>query len=255
LSIIYIIFANKKSFKYMKSYNYLILSIFLLLFSFCKQDFGGKEEKNEKANKTIIKSSSILKNKVDEITKIKPDFDTNEWDELTTVDDSVILDIRYAQSNNFVKKKMYKCGRCFVKPHIAEKLKNVNSDLLKKGYKLKLFDCYRPKPVQEELWKIMPDEDYVAAPWKGSMHNRGIAVDLTIVDNQGHELDMGTPYDFFGKEAHLTYTNLPENVLKNRNLLKETMEKFGFQSIKTEWWHYSDSSKSEAISDWQWNCN
>lgn len=238
----------------MKTIKFSVLLALLLVFSFCSQDNTGAR-KNEINKKTISNNSSILTNKNPEVNELKPDFNTKEWDELTYDDDSVVLDIRYAQTNNFVKKKMYKCGRCFVKPHIADKLKNANDDLLKMGYKLKLFDCYRPKPVQEELWKIMPNEDYVAAPWKGSMHNRGIAVDLTIIDENDKELDMGTPYDFFGEEAHQTYTKLPVNVLKNRKLLKETMEKHGFQSIKTEWWHYSDSSKSETISDWQWNCN
>jgi D-alanyl-D-alanine dipeptidase len=238
----------------MKSFKFTIFIVFVLIFSFCKKD-DIPTKKNEVNKKSISSNSSITTDEKPEIKELKPDYDKNEWEELSFEDDSVVLDIRYAQTNNFVKKKMYKCGRCFVRPHIAEKLKNVNNDLLKMGYKLKLFDCYRPKPVQEELWKIMPDEDYVAAPWKGSMHNRGIAVDLTIVDRGGNELDMGTPFDFFGEEAHHTYTKLPEKVLKNRKLLKETMEKHGLQSIKTEWWHYSDSSKSQNISEWQWNCN
>lgn len=238
----------------MKTYRFFIFLAIFQLFSFCKQD-DLSTRKIEINKKKISNKSSIKNNKKSEITDLKPDFNTNDWVELTPESDLVELDIRYAKTNNFVKKKMYECGRCFVKPHIGKKLKKANEELLTMGYRLKLFDCYRPKPIQEELWKIMPNEDYVAAPWKGSMHNRGIAVDLTIIDNEGNELDMGTPYDFFGKEAHQTYTNLPENVLKNRKLLKETMEKYGFQSIKTEWWHYSDSSKSEIISDWQWNCN
>jgi D-alanyl-D-alanine dipeptidase len=234
-------------------YEVWIVFVFLSGLIACKNSSTDNASETRKVTKPEMKKKANRETKKTESTK-EYDYNSNEWDEISYADDSIVIDLRYAQTNNFVKKKMYKCARCFLRPYVADKLNSVNSELLKKGYKLKVFDCYRPKPVQEELWEIMPDEDYVAAPWKGSMHNRGIAVDLTIVDINNKELDMGTPFDFFGEQAHFTFKDLPEQVLENRNLLKTSMEKHGFQSIRTEWWHYSVPSRMNSISDWQWHC-
>jgi len=181
------------------------------------------------------------------------DYDTTQWTELTVIDE-VTLDIRYATSNNFVKEPVYPCGRCFLKPGVAKALKKVNQSLIRKGYKLKLFDCYRPSPAQQKLWNKVPNPDYVARPSEGSMHSRGSAIDLTLTDLQGNEIDMGTPYDFFGREAHQDYTNLPPAILSNRLILKSAMETGGFQAIRTEWWHFSFGKGMPPLSDWQWNC-
>ena len=132
---------------------------------------------------------------------------------------------------------------------------NHQNQLKKEGLGLKMFDCYRPRPIQWKLWKKVPDPRYVADPRKGSMHNRGAAIDLTIVDSNGEELDMGTDFDFFGQEAYHTYTKHPQKIMGNRNKLKSIMEANGFRSIRTEWWHYSYKLKSYAISDWVWNCD
>ncbi len=111
---------------------------------------------------------------------------------------------------------------------------------MKKNYNLriKIFDGYRPLSVQKKMWEIFPDDRYVANPAKGSRHNRGAAVDITIIDSLGVQLNMGTEYDNFTEKAHPGYTNFPENVLNNRKLLSKTMRKFGFHPITTEWWHF-----------------
>lgn len=90
----------------------------------------------------------------------------------------------------------------------------------------------------KRMWEIMPDERYVANPSKGSRHNRGCAVDLTLIDSLGNELDMGTSYDDFTEKSHIDYQDLPPKVLQNRKLLRETMMKFGFVPMRTEWWHF-----------------
>ena len=106
------------------------------------------------------------------------------------------------------------------------------------------------------MWKILPGTHYVANPAKGSKHNRGAAVDLTLVDAQGKELNMGTPFDFFGKEAHHTYTQHSKEVLENRKLLKETLDKFNFKSIYSEWWHYEyRPEKQSKVENFEWQCN
>jgi D-alanyl-D-alanine dipeptidase len=142
----------------------------------------------------------------------------------------------------------------FLRPEVADALAIVKWELMFNGYKLKLFDGYRPRPAQLKLWDKVPNPNYVTRPSEGSMHNRGVAIDLTITDLDGKEIDMGTPYDFFGPEAHHDYTNLPREVRSHRQKLKSVMESNGFQSIRTEWWHYSYTKGSYPLDDWQWAC-
>lgn len=182
-------------------------------------------------------------------------FDTSTWIELATIDPGIQIDLKYATTDNFVKEKLYDCPRCFLRSDVALSIRNIQKDLRRKGYGLKMLDCYRPLSVQWKLWNKVPDPRYVADPRKGSMHNRGSAVDLTLVDAQGKELDMGTAFDFFGKEAYHDYTDLPKEVLARRTLLRETMLKHGFRSTRTEWWHYSYTKRSYPISKMEWPCD
>ena len=174
--------------------------------------------------------------------------------EVKTLDSSIQLDIRYATANNFTKAKIYDCPRCFLRPDAAKAIAKAQRLLQREGLRLKLFDCYRPRPYQQRLWDKVPNPNYVTPPAKGSMHSRGAAVDLTLVDAQGKELDMGTPYDFFGPQAHSDYTQLSAKVLANRRLLRRTLESVGFQGIRTEWWHFSFKGKTFPLSDAVWNC-
>lgn len=183
-----------------------------------------------------------------------PDYDTSNWAELIRLDTTLQLDIRYATANNFTKKQIYACGRCFLRKKAAQQLLAVHRELQQKGLGLKLFDCYRPRPYQWKLWEMVPNPAYVADPRKGSMHNRGAAVDLTIIDSLGRELPMGTPYDYFGPEAHHDYTSLADSILTNRRLLLQVMERHGFAHIRTEWWHYSLRKATYPLEEWVWNC-
>ncbi|SFF44832.1 M15 family metallopeptidase [Thermoflexibacter ruber] len=159
--------------------------------------------------------------------------------ELIRYDSDFMLDIKYATKDNFTKQVLYDCPRAFLRKKVAKDLLNAHKEFKKLGYRIKIFDGYRPHSVQFKMWDLTPDKRYVGNPYKGSMHNRGCAVDLTLVDNNGKELDMGTPYDFFGEEAHITYNKLPEQVLSNRRVLKQVLEKNGFRALSTEWWHFS----------------
>jgi D-alanyl-D-alanine dipeptidase len=106
------------------------------------------------------------------------------------------------------------------------------------GLELKVFDGYRPYEVTEKIWEPYQNPDFVADPAEGSRHNRGCAVDLTLVDEIGEELPMPTGYDDFTKKASHDYQNLPEEEIRNRDLLRAVMESHGFQALPTEWWHY-----------------
>jgi zinc D-Ala-D-Ala dipeptidase len=184
----------------------------------------------------------------------KIDYDTAQWTDIGIAAPTIRLDMRYATDNNFVKTQMYPCGRCLLRPEVAKALIKAHQKLQKQQLGLKMFDCFRPRPIQQKLWDKVPDARFVTPPAKGSMHNRGAAVDLTIVDKSGKELNMGTEFDFFGKEAYHDYLEHPKNILKNRDLLKNTMKSVGFDSIRTEWWHYAYYKGKYELSDFVWKC-
>ena len=156
---------------------------------------------------------------------------------LADFSDDFVYDMRYATENNFLKAKVYDCAECYTRVKTAKALVEANKEFMTQGLKIKFYDCYRPNSVQFLMWKIVPNPQYVANPVKGSIHNKGGAVDITLVNFDGKELDMGTDFDFFGKRAYHDNMELPQNILDNRKLLKETMEAHGFWSIRTEWWH------------------
>jgi zinc D-Ala-D-Ala dipeptidase len=161
--------------------------------------------------------------------------------ELKTLVPNIVYDLRYATKDNFTHRKLYENGtQTFLRQPVAKALQKVQDDLNQKGYGLKIFDAYRPYSVTKKMWDLIHDERYVADPSKGSGHNRGLAVDLTIINlKDGMELNMGTGFDNFTDTAHQTFKNLAADILSNRKLLRNTMEKYGFKALETEWWHYS----------------
>ncbi len=172
--------------------------------------------------------------------------------ELKTLIPGIRYDLRYATTNNFMNRLMYprNTSVTFLRLPAVLALMNVQAELARKGYGLKIFDAYRPYSVTVKFWELVKDERYVAHPAKGSGHNRGIAVDLTIINiTTGKELEMGTGFDNFSDTAHHSFINLPAEVLQNRNLLRSLMEKNGFKVYPEEWWHYSlpDAAKYEIL--------
>jgi D-alanyl-D-alanine dipeptidase len=160
--------------------------------------------------------------------------------DMKEVNPRIVVNIKYSTEDNFTKKKLYDSNTCFLRKSAAVKLDAVQKELEKMNLGLKVWDCYRPLAVQRIFWAILPDERFVANPEKGSRHNRASAVDLTLVDSEGRELQMPTGFDDFSPRAGHHYQDLPDQVLKNRELLKGLMEKAGFISLPEEWWHYDD---------------
>ncbi len=238
----------------MKHFLWVVL---ICMFISCK----GKEEKsdtrNEKGAQRETKDTvekSVLAPKV-RLKSFEGLSDTT-FVRLADYDNSFEYDLRYATENNFLKAKVYACAECYTRVKTAKALIEANRDFEKNGVKIKFFDCYRPNSVQYKMWKIVPNPQYVADPVKGSIHNKGGAVDITLVTLEGDELDMGTDFDFFGQKAYHDNRDLPEEILNNRRLLKETMEAHGFWSVRTEWWHYNLSSGSNGkIANFNWKCN
>jgi len=158
--------------------------------------------------------------------------------DVTTLDATLILDIRYATPRNFTGRTLYPIARCLLRPDVAERLVRVHERLRQEGLRLVIFDCYRPLSIQKELWKLVPDERYVANPAKGSRHNRAAAVDLTLADSLGASLAMPTEYDEFSEKAHREWQGATAEQLANREKLEEAMQAEGFEGLPTEWWHF-----------------
>jgi D-alanyl-D-alanine dipeptidase len=152
----------------------------------------------------------------------------------------LVVDLKYAKKNNFTHQVLYKNAYAFARLAAAIALKNISRELAEKGLGLKVFDAYRPYMITKKMWNVVHDERYTANPANGSIHNRGAAVDVTLVKiSTGEELPMPTAFDDFSEKAHHNYNDLSQDVIDNRELLKTTMEKYGFLALSTEWWHYS----------------
>jgi D-alanyl-D-alanine dipeptidase len=151
----------------------------------------------------------------------------------------VVLDIRYATANNFTKEVIYPEAKAYARQPVAEALLLVQQELKKQGKGLKIYDTYRPYDATVRFYEVYKDTSYVASPYKGSRHNRGCAIDLTIIDLvTGVELKMPTEYDSFRREAWANSRVSDVEAYRNRELLKATMHKYGFKVTASEWWHY-----------------
>ncbi|WP_293785831.1 M15 family metallopeptidase [uncultured Pedobacter sp.] len=210
----------------------------LALFLFVSIAVHG-QEKPITAKKLVVVSSyaqyqaSIKKNPNNELVEIKKAIP------------NIRLDIRYATSNNFMQQVMYKQARAFARKPVVESLRNVQMELNKNGYGLKIFDGYRPYAITVEFYKKASDKNFVANPAKGSKHNRGCAIDLTLINlKTGKELPMPTPYDSFSAAAAAKYENVTPEAKKNRDFLIAIMAKYRMNVLENEWWHYD-------FSDWK----
>lgn len=161
--------------------------------------------------------------------------------ELITLDPSIKLDIRYATDNNFVGKKVYPEARAFLQKPAAKALVKVHQKLKKQGLGLVIFDGYRPWSITKLFWEVTSEDKrkFVANPAKGSKHNRGCAVDLSVFDlKTGQLIDMPSGYDEFTERASPDYAGGTEKERANRDMLRRLMEDAGFTVNPNEWWHF-----------------
>jgi zinc D-Ala-D-Ala dipeptidase len=151
----------------------------------------------------------------------------------------IVLDIRYATNDNFTGSVLYDTSAAFLRYPAAWALRKIQERLSMHNLGLKIWDAYRPYSVTEHLWEYVQDPRYAADPRNGSRHNRGCAVDLTLIYlDSGDEVSMPTVYDDFTEKAHIDFTDLPAEILEHRELLREVMERFGFTVLPSEWWHF-----------------
>jgi zinc D-Ala-D-Ala dipeptidase len=166
--------------------------------------------------------------------------------DIKRVDPTIVIDLRYAGPNNFTRRPLYPPGMpALVRFSVAQRLVFAQKYLRERGYGLKVWDAYRPKVAQEQLWEATRNGSFVADPREsiGSMHTRGAAVDATLVDRKGKEVAMPTEFDNFTPAAMLYYQGSNPVVRSNLKLLQKAMARAGFYGLRTEWWHF-------CASDW-----
>ena len=158
--------------------------------------------------------------------------------EITPEECGVELDIVYASERNFTGKKIYSKGLCFLHCDAKEKFnkaKKIANDL---GYKIKIFDAFRPLEAQWLLWEEDPNPEFLTDPRSGSPHSRGVAIDLTLIGKDGKDIDMGTDFDSFTNKSHHGNYEISKRAQQNRLLLLGIMTLAGWDFYKNEWWHY-----------------
>ena len=158
--------------------------------------------------------------------------------EITSEKFDIVLNIAYATANNFTGKPVYKRGDCYLHKKAEKCLKKAIALANVLGYKFKILDAFRPSEAQWILWNHTPEPEFLADPRRGSPHSRGIAVDLTLIDGMGRELDMGTSFDTFSRQSHHGSFNVSPDAQRNRHLLMGIMTTAGWDFYRNEWWHY-----------------
>lgn len=181
----------------------------------------------------VVKDTNILQQQIN--------HDANkQMVDLSKSIPSIVLDLKYTTTDNFMHEKLYPdIQTTFLRKPAADALKKVADELKEMDMGIKVFDAYRPYSVTEKMWEKVKDDRYAADPAKGSGHNRGISIDLTLIDlHTMKELAMPTGFDNFSDTAHHAFMKLSPEILKNRGTLKTVMGKHGFIALDTEWWHF-----------------
>lgn len=177
----------------------------------------------------------------EEPLRATPARDEPDLVDLHSVDPTIMIELRYAGTNNIARRPLYPPNMpALVRPSVAAKLTQVQNELMPRGYRLKIWDAWRPKGAHDELWKLFPNKDFVGNPSDGygSLHTWGVAVDATMVDDSGRDVKMPTDFDVFTPAAMLKYTGKDPAVATHLHTLQRAMAHAGFWGMRTEWWHF-----------------
>ncbi|MDR3552800.1 MAG: M15 family metallopeptidase [Clostridia bacterium] len=159
-----------------------------------------------------------------------------------------VFNLRYATTNNFTGTKLYGAARAFLRAGTAQKLAAANREFMSMGYRIKIFDAYRPYTIQKILFSKVPSgrAGYIANPYKGgSNHNRGAAVDMTLVHLDGSPVAMPSDFDTFNERASIYYKGCTKQQAADRELMAAVMVRHGFKRLPCEWWHFDDTDVSK----------
>ena len=198
--------------------------------------------------KEVPKQDKVVDSAIPEIKEIK---EVNGFVLLSSLNRDIVIDLKYATNDNFTKKVIYPNSICVLRKSTTEKLVKANAQLNKLGFKIKVWDAYRPIYVQQIFWDIVKDSRFVANPKNGgSIHNKGCAVDATIVNTKNNEVIMPSKFDDFSTNAYRSNSKMGEEAKKNMNILTKCMVDNGFTTLDTEWWHFDDvDSRKHKIID------
>ena len=152
--------------------------------------------------------------------------------------DGVVLDLRYASTNNITGKALYPEAKAYLRAETIRKLRRVSRDLEEKGYRLVIWDAWRPISAQKALWAAKPDGRFLTPPNKISRHTRGTSVDVSLADKSGKILEMPSDHDEFNSRADEDFSDVPKEVAKRARILRNAMFNAGFSGVPDEWWHY-----------------
>jgi len=186
--------------------------------------------------------------------KVSAEYIAKDWSEIQFDSLGIANRMAYADTANFMHEKIYPCARCYLRPEVAEVLREANKIAKNKGVTIVIYDCYRPYSYQYKMYEIVNNPTYVAKPGKGSNHNRGAAIDLSLMDENGQLLDMGGAFDDFSAISNYAAEGLSKEVRKNRRLLRRIMTRAGFKPYESEWWHFDYKQKRYETSDFRWDC-
>ncbi len=243
----------------MKEFFTIIYLIFLVFSACNNKESGTKIIQNRKYLINKDSANGIISKKVTKKNLLDTSaagFNDSDLVDISLFSDKFIIKMRYAEKNNFLDTILYPCAKCLLRYEVLKDLLKAEEEFEKDGYRILIYDCYRPLRVQKLMWKKIPVIGLVANPKTGSRHNRGSAVDLSLTDLYGNELDFGTPHDDFSKKARTFYSDLPDTVKVNRIYLRKIMEKHNFKGINSEWWHFSHNCGTKyKISDKNFDCN
>ena len=218
----------------MKLNKYLFAVLAFVLIA-CSKDDAVTNELNIAPNQYGLK---VISRYEDYTATIKADSN-NRLMNLEAIIPGVQLDIRYATANNFTGQKVYDSAMAFLRLAPAKALLQVQNELKAQNLGLRVYDAYRPYTITIKFYEIYKDTNFVAAPWLGSRHNRGCAVDVSLIDlSTQQEIPMPTEYDDFTAKAKPDYADLPDSVKANRKLLIDIMAKYNFEVHHSEWWHF-----------------
>ncbi|MBX3044971.1 MAG: M15 family metallopeptidase [Candidatus Kapabacteria bacterium] len=238
-------FKNRHNNKFISSLTQIFMQSKVINFSFLLLLVVSIVSCNEKAKEIVDSRNPYNLDLITSFEDYKKNIETNPDNELVMLDTIIPdarFDIRYATINNFTGEIIYPAEKAYVRKSVAAALVKVQTELDSLGYTLIIYDAYRPYSASLKFYEVYPDTNFVAAPWLGSRHNRGCAVDVSIADKfTGLEIEMPTLFDDFSEKANPEYKDLPETAVNNRSMLIEIMSKYGFKVYPTEWWHFDFS--------------
>lgn len=196
-------------------------------------------------NEELRRINRELEEEINQIREEKEEQKNSQLEEaglvnLMDIDPSIIIDLKYATKDNFVHEVVYPVEIALLQKEVAMKLKKANEIAKKDGYFIKVWDAYRPLDVQKIFWELVSNHQYVADPSKGSNHNRGTAIDVTLVDKGGQELEMPSDFDDFSERASRKFDGSSIKAKENMQYLTRIMKESGFTTINSEWWHFND---------------